>query len=1140
MIRMKNVMAIARAETRITRRLVRYWVFISLAYLIALILYLQYSVIHGLFSSYSGTVGAMSPRFLLSAIGLYYSIVFLVGTIFLAFDVRARDIRERMVEVLDSRPYNNLELVSGRFLGIFLVSWIPIVILAILFEIIGFILRSSGSPVGDTIEIYSLFSFVFTMTVPALSFIIAMVFFVTLLVRNRLAAAVILLALIGLTYWATFALPFYYGTLFDVIGIGNLNFASDITPRLAAPGGLMQRLSMLLAAFSLLGFSAAVHPRLDSSSRRRMVAGSAAFMICAFLFSGAVYYKNTDIIRMRDIWKEAHAASSDEIIPDLKKVTGNIKIDPGKVLSLDLDITLSSPEEGSLQKAVFTLNPGQKVKSVSDASGNTIPFTHDKGLLVLTLPHILGPSEETTIHLIAQGLPDNRFAFLYSAVNLETLHLTQSNLLLLGEAPGIFIKAFVALMPGLRWLPVSGPEKGRDDPRVRTIDYFNLDLEVELPGGWLAAGPGRRNKVEGNNDGAFFRFSPQSPVPEVALIASRFESRSMEVEGVTLELLLNKKHMKNIEVLSETGEKIKEWVGNRLLEVKEYGLEYPYDALTLVEVPNILRSYGGGWRMGSTMAPPGMLLMRETGFPTTRFDSAFRNPESFKDREGGIQQAKWERLKSLFTNDFSGGNILAGASQNFFLYQTSAKGPEGIALNYVMEILSNLLIGETKSFFAAYLLADQAGMEQVTIRMIGSFVGNPSGQTNIIDMAISSVTSQPGVWDQALEVSLRDMDPWKNPARTINVLTLKGNAVAQSIVDTIGREKALQLLAAIRNDHKGESFSLDDMVKTGNTLGYNLEELLGDWLGSTDLPGFVCEKAEIYRIQASEDGSPRYQLLFTVRNDESAPGLFRFVYEFGGMGRNVERVKSDPIRLEGKSAVQFGTVMSRPPTSVLLAPYLSLNRERFPIQLPPVDQEKIKKADAFEGFEQIPWTLPEEPFIVVDDLDPGFKVVEGKQAKGFRIKARGEMTEEIDQGLPVAQVFVIPSNWSRRVDQGSWGKYRHTTAMVGAGEGLKKAMFTAIIPKAGSWDLELYMPSKESYFIVRKWGTWNLVIRDSNSDSHETGFDSKAATRGWNLVGSFNLPEGETSVIFSDKTDGQVVMADAIRWSPSAGKGDKE
>ena len=75
----------------------------------------------------------------------------------------------------------------------------------------------------------------------------------------------------------------------------------------------------------------------------------------------------------------------------------------------------------------------------------------------------------------------------------------------------------------------------------------------------------------------------------------------------------------------------------------------------------------------------------------------------------------------------------------------------------------------------------------------------------------------------------------------------------------------------------------------------------------------------------------------------------------------------------------------------------------------------------------------------------------------------------------------------------------------------------------------------QSVFPGRKWGTWNLVIKDSNGDQHEISFYSKAAAQGWNLAESLFLPEGETSVIFSDKTDGQLVVADAIRWSPSAG-----
>ena len=64
------------------------------------------------------------------------------------------------------------------------------------------------------------------------------------------------------------------------------------------------------------------------------------------------------------------------------------------------------------------------------------------------------------------------------------------------------------------------------------------------------------------------------------------------------------------------------------------------------------------------------------------------HPEEFKDLEGGITQAKLSCLRTFFINDISGGNILSGAARNFFLHQTSAQGPEAIALNYVMEVLS--------------------------------------------------------------------------------------------------------------------------------------------------------------------------------------------------------------------------------------------------------------------------------------------------------------------------------------------------------------------------------------------------------------------------------------------------------------------
>ena len=119
MIRIKKVMAIARAQRLINMRIVRYWLFLALAFYISIFFTIEFSNFYGESSSLSGSVGAMCPRFLISTIGFLYTVIFLVGVVFLSFDVRARDKRERISEVLDSKPISNLELMAGKFTGLF-------------------------------------------------------------------------------------------------------------------------------------------------------------------------------------------------------------------------------------------------------------------------------------------------------------------------------------------------------------------------------------------------------------------------------------------------------------------------------------------------------------------------------------------------------------------------------------------------------------------------------------------------------------------------------------------------------------------------------------------------------------------------------------------------------------------------------------------------------------------------------------------------------------------------------------------------------------------------------------------------------------------------------------------------------------
>ena len=87
------------------------------------------------------------------------------------------------------------------------------------------------------------------------------------------------------------------------------------------------------------------------------------------------------------------------------------------------------------------------------------------------------------------------------------------------------------------------------------------------------------------------------------------------------ELLFSKKTLDNLEVLSPTSDRMNQWIVDRIQIAREFSLDYPYESFYVVEVPSSIRIYGGGWRIDSVLQPSGMMLIRETAFPTTPFEA---------------------------------------------------------------------------------------------------------------------------------------------------------------------------------------------------------------------------------------------------------------------------------------------------------------------------------------------------------------------------------------------------------------------------------------------------------------------------------------------------------------------------------------
>lgn len=1118
MMRFDQVWGMARAEMRLTRRLVRYWIFLFLSFVLAVAMFAYHGALHYFASTLAASFAMINPRVFAGSYGASFLLLYMLGTIFLGFDVRARDVRERMVEVLDARPVTNLELLTGRWLGLLIASWVPMLVLVLL-------LLAGGSLFGESPEPVSLLLIATLGAIPALAFALGLVTFVSIAVRKRLVAALILIAawaLLFALFSAWIPVPFWFSQGYDVAGAYTLNFPSDLTSSVPRPEAFAQRAGVLLLGLGLLLLGVLFHPRKDDQSPGSLGGAALALLVIGALgVSTPVALNRQSINRFRH-YAAVHAGRAEETAPDLTKISGEVRLDPGRSLGLDLEIQLQAPPEEGLRTILLSFNPGFRVGTI-EAGGSPLDFTFADGLLEISPPHPLAPGESLRFRLRAEGVPSEEFAYLDGGFSPLEIKTNEGITFLFGFQNLFFERRFVALPEGVRWLPAGGAEVGRGNPRVRPPDFFDLDLTVEAPASLALAGPGRAEEVEGAPSGrARWRFVT-GPLPGAGLVAGPFVERSAEIDGVLFRALLSPQRARNLAVFDEAGGEIRKWLAEHLDDAEQLGLHYPYGGLTLVEVPNALRGFGGGWRRDTALAQPAMALVRESGLPTARFDAAFDDASDFSDKEGGLPRAVLERLEAFFRGDAAGGDPVTNGARSFLGYRIGARGRGSIAADYLTEVLASRLLTGEQSYFSTRMF-EGGRANRVIGQAVGSFVQN---QDEGFSAAVARLmTDRSTVWEAATKVSLADLDPEEDPQRAIDVLALKGGAMARSLIDGVGREKTGRFLALLAERFDGGSYDLEQLLDLAEEIDPGLRSWLNVGLRSEELAAFRAERAEVFRLEDEEDGTPRYQMLLHVWNEADAPGLLRVKVK---TEEGKESRATAPIRFDAGQALEIGTVSTTPPTAVTIEPYLSLNRHPFDVPLGEVDAGEVVAREPFAASRVWNQPPPATPGILIDDLDPSVSFEAPVKRGWFRRGGRAS-DEDLDQGLPVHGLGRgIPSYWVREQMSGAEGRYRHTVAVVRPKAGVQQVVATTEIPAEGRWVLEMHYPGPGTHGKVR--GSWKLSVSGEGTE-RELSWPLAFFDPGWYEVETFDLPRGEVTLRGSAEENTNVLFLDAVRWRP--------
>lgn len=1049
-------------------------------------------------STLSTSPALQIPRFIVGDSANQFIGLFVLGIIFLAFDIRARDQRDRISGIIDAKPINNLELVVGRLVGILVLLVIPILLFLSLILVHGAVAGLAGWTFGAPIEIWSVLSFLTWDVVPILAWWGGLVMLLAVVLRNRLVVVLTALGIFALNMW--FVTTLSWGQM-EVAGgsVSQVIHPSDVAPVFWTGTIALQRLAWLLMALGFLITAATLLPRMLPRRMLFGLAGAGTFGAGILVFIGLFASIDSDTSQ-KDTWVKIHQSQDRTSFPDVEQLAGEVNIKPGNRIELDLKLKFTPPSSNATEQVVFTLNPGYKIKKLTLDESDIDDFTFQDGLL--TIPARYFGTESVMLAIDAVGKPDQRFAYLDATIDLKAVAIMNFNMAMarfLGNQSYVFQSDYVALLPGINWYPSAGVAVGHDDLQNYSRDHFTIDLTVTVPKNWHVAGPGKGELKSEDKARTSYRFRPTNPITDFAVIGSKFERVAMTVADIEFELLYSAKHRKTFAAMEPLLPSLQEWIAERLTIAEQYGLSYPYETLTFVEVPSYLRVLGGGWSMDSTLYAPGIVMIRENGLPTARFDA------QFKDQEG---EQSFQQLLTYVDSDLQGGNPLIGIARNFTTYQVSPTGRSAIALNlFIEDLVTDVLVERLPYFTTSTALSllpgtnfDVSGGDASVTVSVG--VGSPRAQNQGLGSSAMNVREQKihnlNSWSKIEETPLNDLNFYDEPIESYDAVLLRNTYALATLKDWIGEEVLGSILRELLQSFRGRNFVYEEFLQIVTELEPRLHDFTQNWLGTNKFPGYLVSDVSIEKLTTNEPNNQIFQTVFKLRNAENVPGFVtvRWKEERGfGSGEGDDTLGIMPtLLLEPKSSYQLAIKSNFEPTDAWVEVPMSLNRSPIELAIPSLDEVPERDTNPLPDITSVQWNPIPSNQIIIDDLDSGFSVFgEPKEHElpwfipQFLVTMGTSLLEEFeseDRGLPTYVPWSTETQWVRARGSG-FGRYRNTYTRVPSvsettnDEDVFSAEFATNLPNTGTWDLEFSVP--------RRILTEELIRVQVNSDSDSDG-----------------------------------------------------
>jgi hypothetical protein len=1039
-----------------------------------------------------------------------------IVAVFLSTEFLKQDQKNDTVEVIYARSMTNSLYIWGKTLGILLVFFI--LNLIVLGLGIGFSFLSNDS----AFNLLSYLSYPLFISIPTLVFILGLAFFMMIWIKNQAITFIILLGYIALTI---FYLNQKWFHIFDYI-------AYQVPMMHSTIGGFgnLQEILLHRGIYFLLGiacifFTITRLHRLPQGRHRiklPLVLGF-VFLLLGVALGYRYISQKTASLRLKSKMVELNNLYINRPRATITDYHMLVEHQEDK-LDVKCSMNAFNNNQDPIDTLLLRLNPDLHIDSLT-VNRQVHDFRRNLHLIHILLDHSLMPADSLQIDIRYSGTINEDVAFLDQSDD-DYVDNVSVVMYRIRKRYAYLTPDFVCLTSDVNWYPEPGAGYNTKKAGWYQPDFSVFSTTVVTSPGLTAVSQGQVSKT----DTSTTNFVTDGAVPKISLLIGKYEHKSILVDSVEYNLFYWQKNdffKSYLDSISDTIPSVIRELSNGFEADK--GLEYGFNRFNLVEVPVHFCLDKHIYALTSNAVQPEAILYPEKGALLKNTDFRHNKKQAEKDMKRNNQEVTAKELQIRMLKEVLRDNFMARPGDGF---------PYNHVVNpQILNIFPNYYSFVTQLCSDDYWLLNQALEVFLKNRNTATGYTAPWSRDGLSSSEKINLELKQKSLQQLLATGVRKEKEKQGQINLNDVIQSKGMQLFGMLRVRYGKENFDRFILDFVKAYPHQTFSLDEFVQAvQEAFDGNIKKDIDKWYNINELPGYLIQDVKNYKIV--EDEYTRYQVRFNISNPTRVDGQVTVSMEFkdennnrhsGWWNSSIQVDYSKDVFVPAQSSRSVGMVFSTEPLNMAVFTNISENLPNY-LQYSFNGFNETSAARPFDSVTIIPFfdSYKEKDGFIVDNEDDGFSTIQ-KSQKGV-LKEWADQRRETKYPYSRIKFWDPPGNWQKVLRSGFYGKFVRSAMYTQGGKGELRVTWKCPVQEPAAYDIYFYLDKFEmGWRGNRKNADYNFTVIHSEGEE-DVHLSWEELESGWNYLGSWYIDSDTASVSLSNKSQGSIIFADAVKW----------